>query len=129
MVATLLLCWEFEILIVNVLALFVILPWSNLSTVLRFAVSVLEAPVAELEVAALGVCLLHVAMLTMVGRVVVVHAVQEVRWDARADTSAWVSDFTGASTTSVPAVLVNEALSVTENIVAMTFLIPTLMVK
>ena len=66
---------------------------------------------------------------TVVGRVVVVHAVQKVRWDARADTSAWVSDFTGASTTSVPAVLVNEALSVTENIVAVTLLIPSLVVK
>ena len=60
--STLLLGQKFMVNKVRSLAFFVILAGTNLSTVPAFAVSVLEAPVADLEVAPLGMLLLLGAM-------------------------------------------------------------------
>ena len=53
-------------------------------------------------------------LVTMLIRVVVIHSVKEMRWDTRADAAAGVGNLTSAS---LAAVVITEALSVTEDII------------
>ena len=52
--------WQFEVNIVSFLALFVILARTHLSTVLRFTICILEAPVTKLKVTPLSIAILTI---------------------------------------------------------------------